>query len=83
MKISVRQNHIDEGVRDSSNSCPIALAASEAFAWPVNTGRVQLSCNGVSYWLPSQVRGAIIAFDATGQMQPFEFELEEEKVVQL
>lgn len=80
-KIEVTQEDIKNGIRESANTCPIALAVTRAYGgrvlvnsgviiWDNGTGRPQI------FSFPENVRQFIINFDKGLQVKPFEFEIE-------
>lgn len=80
MKIKVTQQHINDGEQSQCSICPVALAIKAA----ASITRVNVYPSFVSYLtneyylkdLPDHVGGRILHFDETGQMSPFEFELD-------
>ena len=81
MKIEVKQEHIDKGLRRSKCGCPIALAMSDAgFEYPsVNPLRIVYhnGLNTVGCEVPESAKQFILAFDVGECVKPFSFALEE------
>lgn len=78
MKIRVTQEHIDNGVRGSCISDPIALAMKEAGlrdVW-VSPDYIKWSKDGVTFYQPTsdQLRRFMVDFDNKRSPAPFEFE---------
>ena len=82
MKITVTQQHIDEGQRGSSTRDPIAFAMADAWCIQPYAGVARL------FWydesgekhtadITEQLYEFIRAFDQGEPVQPFEFELKE------
>lgn len=83
MKIQVKQEHINKGIRGDFGSCPIALAIREALSGKyVDVGVGFCKVEGETASLPSEVRRFIVIFDDSIQdrkwLEPFEFELDYE-----
>ncbi len=82
MKITVTQEHIDGGVKDSPWACPIARALPRApagYDYEVFEDRVHLwsSREGARYsYLPEEARLFVAKFDNGEAVEPFEFELD-------
>ncbi len=83
MKIKLTQSHIDAGVKGDCGSCPVALAVMEA------TGAKEAGVAGGSMWIegyrlitstPAAIRDFIDAFDAGRPVEPFEFDIELERI---
>ena len=86
MRVSVTQADITCGQRRSSCNCPVANAIKRSYevsyiACGQNTVDIKLRSAEriVSYQLPSFVSLRISMYDASGVMEPFEFELTEAK----
>lgn len=81
MTIQVTQEDIDNGLRHSCGSCPVALAVNRA-AGTIDSrvGVTIATVRGVDYSLPLSARGFIISFDCAGpyMANPFTFEMEPE-----
>ena len=79
MKIKVTDDNILYGRIASDTECPIALAIKGACApgaLAVMVYPTEIYVNGVYYRVPDRVERKIIRYDDTGQMKPFDFELE-------
>ncbi len=81
MIIKVTQDHISKGCRGSGYNCPVALAINEQ----ANLDDPYVRCTRVTFYkdsflheiyFPSYVEKNIRRFDAYGNMEPFEFELD-------
>mgnify|MGYP007031251264 CR=1 FL=1 len=82
VKVRVTQDDIDAGVRDDCNLCPVALAAMRAVPQAkmaaVTYADVRLVMGAsqiVTAKLPDRAILAIVEFDSSGAMEPFEFDL--------
>lgn len=80
MKISVTQEHIDQGKKNDNRACPIALAINDATK--TNSASVGwFSCSfhthlgRVTRSLPVQASRFIDYFDGGNSVSPFEFEV--------
>ena len=89
MIINVTQSDIDNGIRNSTCSCPIALAAKRA----INDGALpSVCCSDIEFeykterdgdvvyrfksaYLPTIARDFIRKFDNGGTVEPFSFEI--------
>jgi hypothetical protein len=76
MKITVTEQHIEQGKQASQCFCPVALAIREA------TGIDQLCVLSIgvifktgSVNLPEEASNFVLDFDAGQAVEPFEFEL--------
>lgn len=85
MKVKVTQEHINQGTINRINdepanlSCPVALALLELSQNLEQFGGVGLTyCtfDGVSYWIPVEIRHWIQNFDNHQSVEPIEFELD-------
>lgn len=85
MRIRVTAENILRGVRRSEKRCPLARAGEDAGleeveVAPLYSGRWQVyyRSNGrrVSLDLPDDAQARVIHYDQTGQMSPFDFEIE-------
>lgn len=81
MKINVTTKDIQDGEINSPSACPIALAAQRAFGHRVLVGVDDLSICGEMWELPHFVRRKINRFDESRMMEPFSFELTEDRRV--
>jgi len=78
MRISVKQKHIDKGVRESSEFCPIALACKDG---GINVPIVNRMISGyfvnryICVDVPQKACYFIAAFDKGRKVEPFSFEL--------
>lgn len=80
MLIKVTQDHINKGARIDPTGCPVALAALAAGSNYANVGTNAIyfkegSC--LPSLLPEEVRQFICDFDNNQEVQPFEFEIDE------
>ena len=96
MKIQVKQDHIDRGKREHCQKCPIALAISEAFPGTqvsvfarirntiIDDGdfvyRAYVRIDAIGRILPDSVSQFIDDFDFLRPVQPFEFDLNYNKI---
>ena len=76
MKIIVTEEHIRKGKRRDPLNCPIALAIKKHTIWISIVGKTNIFMSNVSIETPEKVADAIAAFDETGTMTPFEFEID-------
>ncbi len=82
LKVSVTQEHIDQGVTEDSECCPVAYALRAAGCTYVEVGSmtIDLSLGGEVFELhsPDSVSEFVSEFDMGGKeyVAPFEFELE-------
>lgn len=83
MKIQVTQEHIDNGLRNSCFSCPIALAINECNGITgaqvlLHEIRIRKDCNlyDVNCKTTKQIRDFMMLFDNGRKVEPFEFELD-------
>lgn len=80
MLIEVRQNHIDNGVKNDCGGCPIALAIKEQTIF--KTARVSGSSWRTGFTssqyilLPESARMFVRFFDSALSVEPFTFELQ-------
>ena len=82
MRITVTQEHIDNGVPVDSLKCPLALAIREATknnVWSVGVASVFSGNKGFGIVLPKSAREFRHRFDSNLVVQPFEFDIELEK----
>lgn len=82
VRVRVTQEDIDAGVRDDCNRCPLALAVMRAVPQAkmavVTYASVKLVMDAttlVTAKLPDRATLAIVEFDSSGTMSPFEFDL--------
>ena len=86
MKVTITQEHIERGQRNSAGSCPIALALREAEAqsgsWSVNEETAQflaIESDGLlvayQYVLSPEAQAFVSSFDAGRPVAPFEAEI--------
>ena len=77
LQIKVTQQHIEGGIAQSDEYCPIALVVKELLGGDnyVEVDGDQIIINDVAvYDLPDNAREFIRAFDNDEAVQPFEFE---------
>lgn len=76
MRIKVTQRHIDKGIPDAGDACPIACALQEAGFQGVHVGEdYARACGKQTYYLPREARMFVARFDAMDPVEPFEFEI--------
>lgn len=76
MIIEVTQDDIDQGVRQTPSSCPIARAASRAFGepyWATYYGLEPAGSDITYYSISDATGGKMAKYDLTGKMTPFRF----------
>lgn len=81
MKITVTQEHIDQGRENLKthnwipSSCPVAMAVKARFpnAEYVSVGLRILAIDNTNFYISPTARKAISKFDDTKQMEPFSF----------
>ena len=75
--ITVTQEDIDQGIRESYYSCPIARAAERALKWRVMvyTDTILVGDSGCDYKLPESAQEFISRFDTGKPVKPFSFEV--------
>jgi hypothetical protein len=82
MKITVTQQHIDEGQRGSTTRDPISFAMADAGLEHPHAGVTYLSWQSKDYKrsveIPREVYDFMADFDNGRPVQPFTFELESE-----
>jgi hypothetical protein len=80
MRIEVKQEHIDKGIRAKCTTCPVALAIHEATSGELGTVYVDVTTVFVgsmtSIPLPIVAIEWIAEFDYQGTGEPFSFELD-------
>lgn len=79
MKITVTQEDIDNGVRDSCRYCPVAIAVLRATGRPRGSVRVDgtaIDMGDKVIGLTREVEAWITRYDYTRQGAPFEFEVD-------
>lgn len=82
MKVTVTQEHIDNGERYSPHSCPIALAVGEDTSWinRVSVGPGSFAIQHVfseeRYFLPKEAMQFVKQFDSGKHVEPITFEAE-------
>lgn len=74
MQIKVTQEHIDEGEKCSTYSCPISLALVDAGFCNIRVSWQTVKLGRVSVALPQEASDFIAKFDLSFPCQPFEFE---------
>jgi hypothetical protein len=75
-KISVTRTHIENGFKCNANECPVANALKDAgFSEPRVSDSFFMSGGRPIVDFPSGVSERIRQYDATGKMEPFEFEV--------
>lgn len=82
MTVIVDQQCIKAGVRREGSKCPVALALRRATgnAWAVgNTSASPVEGEYFELRLPDAVAARIGAFDSTGGMRPFRFDIDLEQ----
>lgn len=82
MTVIVDEQCIEAGVRREGAKCPVALALRRATgnAWAVgNTSASPVEGEYFELRLPDAVAARIGAFDATGGMKPFRFDIDLEQ----
>lgn len=82
VKVEVRREHLDSGMRCRSECCPVALAVQEATglesAYVNYVAAVVTYPEGTAvYGLPKVARAAIRDFDNRLKVEPFSFDLRE------
>ena len=82
MKVTVTQEHIDNGWAMDACKCPIALALKEMFPETkiYVCGRdnpTTIRIDRIIYEIPDKAIEFITDFDLSGHVEPFEFELED------
>ena len=81
MMVVVKQEHIEAGIRNSPNSCPIARAVRECLGIDggvvVSEYAIHISNEKTTkrYDVPAVVRSFIKRFDVGEYVEPLEFEL--------
>ena len=84
MRIYVTDEHIRAGVKRSGDKCPISLAISEVIGMKVLVGKYHWNTASISeiktQTNPPEVTEAIVEYDSTGIMKPFDFEIEWEEI---
>ena len=78
MRVVVTKEHIRNGLRCSTKSCPIALAVQEVTEDEVSVDwysiHVTFPDGSIDrYILPHDIRVRLSLFDEKGEMEPFEF----------
>ena len=76
--ISVTQKHIDEGIRFSGSSCPIALALKEEYNYAYVSYDYATICerpNSSMYGCTKRMKQFIDKFDQNKEVKPFKFRL--------
>lgn len=82
MKVTVTQEHINDGERYSPHSCPIALALGDNVSWinRVSVGPSSFSIQHVfseeRYFLPKEAMLFVKQFDSGKTVEPITFEAE-------
>lgn len=80
MKVTVTQDHIDNGVKHSTITCPIALATKDLLDSVVSVGATEIhTWDSVTddmdtYSMPAEAKRFIVEFDDGHPVLPFEFE---------
>ena len=75
--VTVTQDDIDHGVKQSCVKCPIAIAATRALNFSAHVQPNHIYAGNRAYSVPWQARVFIIKFDNGGRVEPFQFELRE------
>lgn len=74
MIIKVRQKHIDEGVRKTAGSCPVAKALDEQTDCDYNyVYNHSIKYNGRNVHMPRSVQRFVKKFDSGRPVKPFNF----------
>lgn len=75
--IHVTQAHIDKGVPDDMDACPVVLATTEALGVPTRliAGQIQYRSGVKIADMPASVKQSITRYDKLKGMQPFNFYL--------
>lgn len=82
MKIVVRQEHIDKGIRGSGSCCPLALACKEALKRDdIEVGRSHVKVGDGWFHLPLLAVSFVANFDSRHpNVAPFEFDSDSERL---
>lgn len=80
LRITVTQEHIDDGWAGNCGRCPVALAALDAGLTHVHVSSMSIyafaGAERCGVILDDDVRQKIIDLDTYGQMDPFTFEID-------
>jgi len=93
IQVTVGQQHIDKGHRESACACPVALAIQAKVLTPGTPGVVTVGRNRTTlcrdltqpyqayeyYDIPPEVAAKIEVYDMGGTMEPFTFTLRERR----
>ena len=77
MNINVHQAHIDKGHPNSTRFCAVAHAVRDRISGEIEVDpEWGIKVDGTKYSVPRCVIDRMEAYDETGEMDPFSFELE-------
>ncbi len=81
MKIEVKQEHIDKGIRYKCDACPVALAIKEQINphGLIVRNNIIIKLKSTSkimvLFIPKKAQTFIMSFDALRKVEPFVFDL--------